>query len=101
MDKETAVKYWLDTAVGDYQTVEHLFVAGDYHWALFVGHLVIEKLLKTLFVKRFGGISPRIHDLPRLAEKCDLTLDDKMLDKLDLITRFNIGVRYPDYQQEM
>ena len=43
---------------------------------------------------------PRIHDLCRLAEKCHISLDEQMLDKLEFVTRFNLNVRYPDYQQE-
>ncbi|MCG8603545.1 HEPN domain-containing protein, partial [bacterium] len=31
--------------------MEHLFEKEDYHWALYIGHLVIEKLLKAYYVK--------------------------------------------------
>lgn len=100
MDKEAIVNYWLDTAEQDYQTMEHLFQSGDYHWALFIGHLVLEKLFKALYVQTHDDNPPRIHDLTRLAEKCGLEPDETMLDKLDMISRFNLSVRYPDYQQE-
>ena len=100
MNKTTIIKYWLDTSDRDFKTMKNLFDSGDYHWALFIGHLVIEKLLKAVYVQNVDINSPRIHDLARLAEKCKIDVDDKMLDKLEIVTRFNISVRYPDYQQE-
>jgi HEPN domain-containing protein len=101
MEKDEALKYWTETAERDYQTVENLFASGDYHWGLFLGHLVLEKLFKALYVEKFGEAPPQIHDLSRLAEKCALELPDETLNKLDLITRFNLSVRYPDYRQEI
>ena len=100
IDKTAIVKYWFDTAERDYQTMEHLFESGDYHWGLFIGHLVLEKLLKALYVQEVDENTPHIHDLSRLAQKCELRLDDDMLDKLEFISRFNLSVRYPDYHQE-
>jgi HEPN domain-containing protein len=67
---------------------------------IFIGHLVLEKLLKALYVQEVDISPPRTHDLVRLAEKCPIPIDEPMLDKLELITRFNLNVRYPDYQQE-
>ncbi|MEI6091420.1 MAG: hypothetical protein WCR42_13275 [bacterium] len=31
--------------------MEHLFESGDYSYSLFIGHLVLEKILKAHFVK--------------------------------------------------
>lgn len=101
MDKQTIINYWVETSDKDYQTVRSLFQSGEYHWALFIGHLVLEKLLKALYVKTTEQDPPRIHDLVRLAEKCNLSMDDEVLSKLELMTRFNLNVRYPDYQQEL
>ena len=100
MKKKDMVKYWLGTAEQDYKTVEHLFHTGDYHWGLFIGHLVVEKMFKALYVQKYDDNPPRLHDLVRLAENCDLKPDDEMLGKLEMISRFNISVRYPDYQRE-
>lgn len=100
MDKESASQYWLETAEKDYQTLEHLLASGDYHWALFLGHLVIEKLLKAIFIAGHSEHPPRIHDLVRLAQRCELKPEASMLDKLEKISRYNIAVRYPDAQLE-
>lgn len=80
--------------------MDHLFEKGDYTWSLFIGHLVIEKLLKALYVQKYFDSPPFIHDLFRLAEKCNLELNEDQKDILDAITTFNIRARYDDYKME-
>ena len=99
MDKTEIVQYWLDTANNDYKTMLNLYESKDYNWSLFIGHLVIEKLLKALYVKNIDINVPRIHDLLRLAEKSGLPIDDDKKELFDIITTFNLNTRYPDYKQ--
>lgn len=99
MDKSELVKYWVETSDKDYETMHHLINAEDYHWSLFIGHIVIEKLLKACYVKNIDNKVPFSHDLLRLAKSAGLDVDDIMADSLDFITTFNIGARYPDYKQ--
>jgi HEPN domain-containing protein len=99
IDKNFIINYWLDTANHDYQTMLNLYESKDYHWSLFMGHLVIEKLLKSIYVKNIDDNPPRIHDLLRLAERAGLEITEEQEDILDLITTFNINARYPDYKQ--
>lgn len=99
MNKNEIIKYWTDISDSDYKTMLHLFESRDYHWSLFVGHLVIEKLLKALYVKNVGTEIPRTHDLLRLAEKSIKDLNETQKDMLDTVTTFNINARYPDYKQ--
>lgn len=99
MDRDAIVVYWIDTANRDYKTMQNLYQSGDYHWSLFVGHLVIEKLLKSIYVKHVDDNPPRTHDLLRLAERIGLEITEQQKDMLDLLTTFNISVRYPDYKQ--
>ncbi|MDI9421796.1 MAG: HEPN domain-containing protein [Bacillota bacterium] len=99
MDSEELAKYWMETAEKDYITMRNLYETGDYHWALFMGHLVLEKLLKACYVKMMEEHAPRVHDLLRLANLCKLEFGDEMADYLDMITTFNINARYPDLKQ--
>jgi HEPN domain-containing protein len=99
MNKHELINYWLDTSDRDYVTMHNLFKAGDHHWSLFIGHLVLEKLLKACYVKATGENAPRIHDLLRIAKAAQIKVSEKMADSLDLITTFNISARYPDFQQ--
>jgi HEPN domain-containing protein len=64
-----------------------------------MGHLVLEKLLKALYVKNVDNNVPRVHDLSRLADKALIEIPEEREDELDLITTFNISARYPDYKQ--
>ncbi|AAM25137.1 MULTISPECIES: HEPN domain-containing protein [Caldanaerobacter] len=99
LEKDELVKFWLETAEKDYNTMLHLYESKDYHWSLFMGHLVIEKLLKALYVKNIGPDVPRTHDLLRIAEKIGISLTEQTRDYFDLLTTFNITARYPDYKQ--
>lgn len=98
MDKEALINYWVETANKDYNTMLNLFNSKDYHWSLFIGHLVIEKLLKAIYVKNINNTPPRIHDLLRLADKSQIHTTEVQKDNLDLITTFNINARYPDFK---
>ncbi|PKL35977.1 MAG: DNA-binding protein [Spirochaetae bacterium HGW-Spirochaetae-1] len=102
MDKKELINYWKETSDRDYGTMRNLYKSGDYHWSLFMGHLVIEKLLKALYVKNNdeGAIPPRTHDLAFLAERSGVTTSEEMKDALDIVTTFNINARYPDYRQD-
>lgn len=92
------INYWVVSANKDYKTMLNLFTSKDYHWSLFIGHLVIEKLLKAIYIKNVNNNPPRIHDLLRLADKALIRTTEIQKDDLDLITTFNINARYPDYQ---
>lgn len=78
----------------------HLLEKGDYTWSLFMGHLVLEKLLKAWHVQHIHNTPPFIHDLVRLAEKGKLPLDEEQKDFLDTISTFNIRARYDDYKMK-
>jgi len=55
----------------------HLSQKGNNTWALFIRHLVLEKLIKAWYIKVNSKTPPFIHDLVRLAEKNNLTLDEE------------------------
>ncbi|MHB8581547.1 MAG: HEPN domain-containing protein [Ignavibacteriaceae bacterium] len=43
MTKQEQIKYWIESAEQDYRAMNNLYQSKDYMWALFIGHLVIEK----------------------------------------------------------
>lgn len=100
MDKEKIIKNWIESSNRDFETMNNLFNSKDYHWALFIGHLVIEKLLKALYVLVKDNNAPFIHDLRKLALESNLELDKKTKLILDTITTFNINARYSNYKDE-
>jgi HEPN domain-containing protein len=97
--KEEVIKYWIDSAEKDYKTMHDLYQTKNNSWALFIGHLVIEKLIKSLYVKHKGEYPPMIHDLRRLCEKAEIEIDETQTVVLDTISKFNINARYDDYKQ--
>lgn len=100
MRKEEHIEYWMNSSDRDFQAMIHLFEKGDYTWALFIGHLVIEKLIKGCYIKNVSNTPPFIHDLIRLAEKANLELDENQKDLVDTISAFNLQARYDDYKME-
>ncbi|MBL1214809.1 MAG: HEPN domain-containing protein [Ignavibacteriae bacterium] len=94
------VKNWLDSAEQNYTTMCNLLDSKDYSWALFIGHLVIEKTLKALYVKRLEQHAIFTHDLLRLATKIGVGMTNEQEEWLDKITTFNLNARYDNYKQD-
>ena len=99
MEKSIVIESWINSSDKDFATMNDMYKTSHYNWALFMGHLCIEKLLKALYMKTMGEHPPYIHDLRRLAEKSNLALTEEQQIQLDSITRFNIRARYDDYKQ--
>lgn len=98
-DTDKIQKHWIETSDNDFLTMEHLFQSEDYHWALFMGHIVIEKILKASVVKNTLSHAPFTHDLTRLAKVSGLEFSSEQLDWMDTITTFNLNARYDSYKQ--
>lgn len=90
------IYYWKTSAEDDWIVAYHLFEKGDYSYALFFGHLTLEKLLKALYVAKIDKTPPMTHRLVYLAEKADVKLTDEKLEILEIVTDFNLEARYPD-----
>ena len=82
------------------QVAQHLFEKKDYSYALFFGHLAIEKLLKSIYVNRKDMDVPRTHNLARIAKAANLKIPEDILSALIRITAFNLEARYPDYKKK-
>ncbi len=99
MTKKEHIKYWVKTADHDFDAMQGIFEAGKYDWALFVGHLALEKILKAHWVKgNEGSTPPKIHDLLKLVNESNLKLNDADKEFLLEVNDFNIEVRYIDYK---
>jgi len=89
----------MDEAQEALDVTEHLFEKKDYSYALFFGHLAVEKMLKALYVHKNKEHAPPVHNLQRLAKLARVPLDKNKTDKLILISSFNIEARYPDLKR--
>lgn len=99
LDIPNIKSYWIKEADEALTVAEHLFEKGDYSYALFFGHLAVEKILKALYVDLKKEHAPPIHNLPRIAGLAGLSLDEEKIDILILISSFNIEARYPDIKR--
>jgi len=98
IDVVKIVKYWTEMSDNDFETMIDLYSMKRFNWALFLGHLVIEKLIKAVFVLKNRKHPPFIHDLLKLITKCNIQITEEQMDMLDTITTFNINARYDDYK---
>jgi len=55
-DVDKTIKYWKDGAKYDLETGRDLLQIGRFPYALFFGHLSLEKLLKALYVRLTGNM---------------------------------------------
>jgi HEPN domain-containing protein len=94
---EKQINYWIKSAELDFNTASDIFKSGkNYHFCLFICHLVIEKLLKAIIVKATSDFPPKTHNLLRLAELGKLELNNDKLTLLQELTLYQIDTRYPD-----
>ena len=102
MNSQDLIKYWIESSDRDYESMLKNFESKQYTWSLFIGHLVLEKLLKGLYAKTNpdNPYPPKIHNLNMIAERCGLILDDKKSRVLFTCNSFNISARYEDYKNE-
>ena len=98
-NKNNVYNYWVESSDDDYKTTLDLYNTGNYGWALFVEHLVIEKLLKAYYVKTQNTYPPMLHDLRRLGESASIEFDEDMVVTIETISQFNIRARYDDYKR--
>lgn len=101
MKIEDVIQYWIDTAENDLKAVESIYETGHYDWALFIGHLVLEKILKAHWVKFIQDSNvPKTHNLVRLAHQANLAITEEQESYLGTVMSFHLEARYPEYKKE-
>ena len=96
--KRDPIAYWLESAENDWEVLQYLFKGGKYVYTLFFGHLYLEKICKALWVKHNKEhYPPKIHNLIRILELANVTLDENDMEFLDGLNQYQIEGRYPDY----
>ena len=99
MTKKDVVTHWIKSSDDDSVVMDSLFSNGHYSWSLFVGHLVVEKMLKAHYAKNRDINIPRSHNLSYIAAKSGLPLSDDQVNFLDEVTTFNVDARYTDEKE--
>ncbi len=99
-DVGKTIKYWLDGAEYDMDVAKALYEKAKYPYAMFMGHLAIEKLLKALVVKNTKGQAPYTHSLSVLADKLGFEVPLKIRKSLIRFMEFHFEARYPEEQKK-
>jgi HEPN domain-containing protein len=99
-DEKKTIQYWLSGAEYDIGVAEAMYEKKKYPYALFMGHLAIEKLLKALVVKITHEHAPYTHSLTLLAGKTGIKIPQKILKQLARFMDFHFEARYPREQQK-
>ncbi len=99
-DVQKTVHYWFEGAEYDLSVAEAMFEKGKYPYALFMGHLALEKLLKSLVVAASGEHAPFTHSLPLLAGKLGIKVPVRIMKGLARFMEFHFEARYPDDQKK-
>lgn len=98
-DKTKIIEYWKTESEEDYSVMQTLYEGKKYNWALFLGHLLLEKLLKAYYVKVNETHPPYIHNLLKIASDSKLVLNKDQKEQLATISAFNLQGRYDDYKK--
>lgn len=101
MNNIDLMNYWIESSDKDYDVMLDLKKNKRNSYALFFGHLAIEKLLKAIYAKnnKSAPYAPKSHDLDYLAEKMNLERTNHQNDLLETISHFNLEARYDDYKR--
>jgi HEPN domain-containing protein len=100
MNIEVQYDFWLKSANEDLNSAFDMLIIKRYNWALFVGHLALEKLLKSKYILKFSEQPPKTHNLSLLIEKLEIELDENQNLFLLTVNKFNIETRYADYKRD-
>ena len=101
--QQDKVKYWVELADYDFETVQAMFETKRFLYVGFMCHQVIEKMLKAYWSNVLEEPALKIHSLSRLAEKSGLDKDmsEKQTDFIDSLEPLNIEARYPSYKDRL
>jgi len=68
--------------------LQNIFLKKNYSYALFFGHLAVEKIIKAILVKNTNQQGPRSHNLLRLAQEANIKTTEEQKRTLIRITAF-------------
>ena len=100
MSQEEAVKYWIASALEDWDVAQSLLKSAKYNHALFFLQLALEKLIKAVHVSQKDESPLYIHNLVLLVQKAGIEFSEKELADLKEISSFNVSARYDSYKRD-
>lgn len=101
MTKDEAVNRWLEGADRNLAACLDMAKSSHRDWALFIGQLALEKLLKGLITKKTDATPPFIHDLVKLSELAGIETTEAQKQDLVKISRFHVAARYDEIKSQL
>jgi HEPN domain-containing protein len=99
------VEYWIDLADEDVDVAKIMLNNGKYLYCGFMCHQTVEKALKAVIARDCTDdeIPPKIHSLPKLAERASLfaSMSEGQKDFIEKLNPMNIEARYPEYKMQL
>lgn len=99
--RKEVIGYWENGAEEAMKNADFMLDRGSFAYALFFGHLAIEKILKAIVIEITDDHAPRTHDLLYLTGLAKLDLTKAQENFMIEIGRFNIEGRYPEEKYEI
>ena len=99
-DAERMVAYWREHAQYDLDTAESLFSSSRFPYCLFMCHLAVEKMLKSIIVREMQSHAPYTHNLIELASKSGKEFSSEQKSLIAELNEFNLEARYPDWRRD-
>lgn len=87
---------WLKQVDYDIATAEFLIAGERYFYAVFMGHLALEKALKGLYQEKLGKVPPKTHNLIYLLREIEAQPPQVIRDFCAKLSEANIATRYPE-----
>ena len=95
-DRQPEHERWAARARYDLRTAQAMFKSGRWLYVLFCCQQAVEKMIKSIIIKKTGELAPRSHDLTRLAGLAELETSEDQRELLLDLTNYYIESRYPD-----
>ena len=87
---------WVEDAEYDLQSAKAMLDSGRYFFVVFMCHLTIEKLLKSVIIEWQGIEPPKIHNLFGLIARAGLTIPPERRPLINELDNMSVVTRYPD-----
>lgn len=101
MNINEKIEHWLDIASYDLETARKMQETGRYLYTAFMCQQAIEKMLKALYLQKFGKEAPPSHNLIYLESAVVPGSDDAQRSLLAELTTYYIEGRYPTYKAKL
>jgi HEPN domain-containing protein len=97
MNIEKQIEYWKTGSDEDFAAAQSLLEKGHLRHSLFFVHLALEKMLEAHVTRKINDVPPKIHNLIRLAEMAEISIEPKMSVFLRSFDMYQLEGRYPDH----